>query len=88
MIMYKVVYSKKMVKFLDKQEDSFILMFNEKIKLLKDNPKTNNLDIKKLKSTKDKYRLRIWKYRFLYKIIDDKLLVYFYDAGSRWDIYK
>jgi mRNA-degrading endonuclease RelE of RelBE toxin-antitoxin system len=32
--------------------------------------------------------LRIWKYRFLYEIIEDKILIYFYDADSRWDVYK
>lgn len=32
--------------------------------------------------------MRIGKYRFLYEVIDDIILVYFYDADSRGDIYK
>jgi len=36
----------------------------------------------------ESYRLRIWKYRFIYEIIEDKLIITFTDWDNRWDIYK
>ncbi len=51
-------------------------------------PYENNLDIKILIWLPNTYILRIWKYRFLYEIIEDKIIINFFDAGSRWDIYK
>jgi mRNA-degrading endonuclease RelE of RelBE toxin-antitoxin system len=30
----------------------------------------------------------VWKYRFLYEIVQEKVFIYFYDADSRGDIYK
>lgn len=34
------------------------------------------------------YRLRVGKYRILYEVNDEELLVYLMDAGSRGDVYK
>ncbi len=36
----------------------------------------------------DMYRLRIGKYRAIFRIIDDELMVFVFDVGSRGDIYK
>ncbi|MCI4398923.1 MAG: hypothetical protein JHC37_00035, partial [Campylobacteraceae bacterium] len=47
-------------------------------------PSNEAVDIKKLQGTDGHYRLRVGRYRFLFTII----LVYFYDIGSRGDIYK
>jgi len=53
------------------------------------NPTESNQDIKPLSgSPKNHYRLRIGKFRFLYEVMDDKLLIYCYDADSRGGIYK
>ncbi len=41
-----------------------------------------------MQGAEDDYRLRIGKYRFLYHVMDQKVLIFFYDAGSRGDIYK
>ena len=46
------------------------------------------LDIKKLKWYKNRYRLRIWKYRVLFEKYDDKLIILVIDIWSRWDVYK
>ena len=83
---YKFELNKDVKKFLLKHEDISISFF-KKLEILLQSPFSNNLDIKPLKWYKDHYRLRIWKYRFLYEIIDQKILIYFYDADSRWDIY-
>lgn len=86
--MYKIIISKKVAKFLDKNKD-----LNDKfLSILKEfwvNPFDNSiLDIKILKWEKNKFRLRLWKYRFLYEIIKDEIIVFFYNVWSRWDIYK
>jgi mRNA interferase RelE/StbE len=52
------------------------------------NPFDNSLDIKKLKNKKNHYRLRIGKYRILFEIIKNEILIYFYNADSRGDVYK
>ena len=84
--MYRLILSSKVRKFLVKN-DKIAKQFYHKVKILLSTPFSDSLDIKKLKWTKNKYRLRIWKYRFLYEISEEKIIIYFYDAGSRWDIY-
>ncbi|MCK4358785.1 MAG: type II toxin-antitoxin system RelE/ParE family toxin [Candidatus Cloacimonetes bacterium] len=85
--MYKVEYSHKVEKFLDKQSDRFIKRFEKSRKKLQINPYRKDMDIKKLKGFKNDYRLRIGKYRFIYAIIENRSLIYFYHASSRGDIY-
>lgn len=43
-------------------------------------------DIKPLKGTDDRFRLRIGKYRVIYRIKNDTIFID--DIGSRGDIYK
>ena len=86
--MYKYYLSKQVEKFLAKQEKKFLETFLEKASELSISPYKNTLDIKALKWQRSKYRLRISKYRFLYEISDEKISIYFSEAGSRWDIYK
>jgi len=52
------------------------------------NPFSNTIDTKQMVNKKGHFRLRIGKYRFLYTIIEDEILVYVYKADSRGDIYK
>ena len=40
------------------------------------------------KNYDDIFRLRIGDYRAVFHIVDDELLVYIFDIGSRGDIYK
>jgi len=77
------------MKFLAKHPD-IQLRFFEKLKIMKVNPYDSTLlDIKSLQGTeKWAWRLRVWSYRFKYIVIDHDILIYFYDADSRWDIYK
>ena len=84
---FRVETSKSVDKFLEKNRDIAKKYINS-IEILSVSLNENSLDIKKLKWEKNKYRLRIWKYRFLYEIVDSKILIFFYDAWSRWGIYK
>ena len=85
--MYNIKLSKDVEKFLMFHPD-IATRFFVKADIMLENPLDPSLDIKKLQWENDKYRLRIGKYRFLYEIQDNIVLVYFYKADSRGDIYK
>lgn len=88
--MFEIEFSKSFAKNLDKLPTNVIKRFYGDLKNIIQNPYPSNetVDVKKLQGTDGHYRLRVGKYRFLFAIIDDKVLVYFYDVGSRGDIYK
>ena len=87
--MYKIVIEKNVLKFLEKHKwEKLIEIFQEKLSILSKNPYKNNLDIKALVWSLDKYRLRIWKYRFLYEINEDIITISIFSADSRWVIYN
>jgi len=85
---YKIKFHKEVLKFLEKCDLNIAEKFYLSISILEKDPYNNNLDIKKL-FWKEWwcYRLRIWKYRFKYSIIKEDIVIYFYDAWSRWNIY-
>jgi len=87
--MYKLKLKKSVTKFLEKRPKNEIKIIIEKFEILKINPYPNNsnLNIKKLKNSQE-YRLRIGKYRFIYQIKDDVLVIVMEKADSRGDIYK
>lgn len=71
--MYDFEINKRVEKFLDKIDDKNVISFYEKITILQENPfsMSLNLDIKRLKSkSKNHFRLRIGKYRFVYEVIE------------------
>ena len=87
--MYKVVYKKQVIKFLQSQDVSIrnkILNFFDTIKL--DIKKIEKYDVKPLKGYKDKYRLRVSKYRVIFSIENDILKIEVIKASSRGDVYK
>ena len=87
--MYNILLEKKVQKFLQKQKwQPIISQFEKALTELSLDPYENNLDIKIIIWLPHSYRLRIGKYRFLYEIIDDKVIINFFDADSRWEIYK
>ena len=86
--MYKYQLSKTVRKFLDKRDQAFILTFNEKLTAIRENPIHPIADVKPYIGYAWHYRLRIGKYRFLYAILEEEIMVYFYDADSRGGIYK
>ena len=86
--MYKIKYHKSVLRFLSKHKNIHKHFF-DKIESLKKNPFDSSLDIVSLKwAEKWAYRLRIWKYRFKFLIISNEVVIYFYDAWARGDIYK
>ena len=87
--MYSIKYHKQVVKFLQKQDKNLqkeIINFFDK---LKDNPYSfDGYDVKTFKGYDNHYRLRVRKYRIIFAIIDNELIVKVIKAGSRGDIYK
>lgn len=86
-MVYGLKYDKDVKKFLQKHKDLAPKII-EKLEILAQNPYENSLDIAKLIGYDKHYRLRIGKYRLLYEIIDEQILIYAYDIDSRGDIYK
>ncbi len=84
---YEIIIEKAVIKFLEFHKD-IVDRFFEKIDIMETNPKSILLDIKRLQWSENKYRLRIWKYRFLFRKENNQIIIYFYDSDSRWDIYK
>lgn len=84
---YAIKYAKQVEKFLDKHKDLQPKVLSA-LEQIAQNPFDNALDIKKLQGQSHKYRLRIGKYRLLYEIIDEQILIYAYKAQSRGDVYK
>ncbi len=88
--MFEIEFSKNFAKNLDKLPTNIVKKFYDDLKNIIQNPYPSNetVDVKKLQGTDVHYRLRVGKYRFLFMVLNDKVLVYFYDVGSRGDIYK
>lgn len=87
--MYKIILEKPLQKFLIKHKwEDLIDKFERAIRILSLDPYENNLDIKILVWLPNSYRLRIGNYRFLYEIIDQNLIISFFEAWNRGNIYK
>jgi mRNA interferase RelE/StbE len=87
--MYNIKYNKQVVKFLAKQDKRItkkIINFFDKLKY--DLAIMINYDVKELKGFKNHYRLRISKFRVIFVIIDNELIIQVIKANSRGDIYK
>lgn len=85
--MYTLQLRKQVVKFINSRTPKERKIIAEAFEELRTNPYHNTLDIKKLRGTDQKYRLRIGDYRFLYALYQEQVLVYVYKAGNRGDIY-
>ncbi len=85
---YRIIFSKQVFKFLQKADKGLLKRFDNAIEILQKDPLTSELDIKHLIGSKNHYRLRIWKYRFIYELRKKELVIYFYKADSRGGIYK
>lgn len=86
--MYELLIKKQSAKFIDKRTPREKIRIAEALSKLQENPYRKDLDIKQLKGYRNDYRLRIGKYRFLYTIINSRLLIYMYKACTRGDVYK
>jgi len=86
---YSYKLDKTVAKFLSKRDCKFLRIFDKQMQKLCENPYRKDVDIQYYSEWWDNhFRLRIGKYRFLYYLINQDLVIYLYDADSRWWIYK
>lgn len=83
---YRIIFSKKAEKFLASLGIKDQKKILQKISELKTN--RENLDIKKLKSPRNLYRLRIGDFRAIYSIDHEQITIYIVAIGHRRNIYQ
>ena len=85
--MYKLLFSKQVKKFIEKQDSKTKQRFKKVFLRLAENPYDTTLDSKKMQGS-EFFRLRIGKYRFLYFVDEEEVVVVIEKGDSRGDIYK
>ena len=81
---YKIEFSNKALRKLKKYVKNVRIQILDKIYMLKSNPKPRGS--LKLRD-RSGYRIRSGKYRIIYEIIEDKLVIHVIDVDHRKDIY-
>lgn len=89
MTSYKVKYRKGAQKFI-KSNKRVGLQFFQAFEEIKNDGDFNNYDIKRFhdKTYKDIFRLRIGKYRAIFRLVDDELILLVITMGSSACSYK
>ncbi len=87
---YKVIYKKEAIKFMKLHKLEGTKFFRAFEEISKDITKINLYDIKDYHTPEigDFFRLRIGKYRAIFKINKDVITILVLDIGNRGDIYK
>ena len=85
--MFKLIFSKQVKKLIEKQDRKTKQRFKEVFQKLAQNPYGENIDTKKM-SNSNFFRLRIGKYRFLYYIDGEEMVIVVEKGDSRGDVYK
>ena len=87
---YKIKYSKQAIKFMKKNKLYGVRFYKAFSEIAEDISIVNTYDIKKLydKTYNDVFRLRIGKYRAIFRIINNEILIYVFIIDSRGDVYK
>lgn len=84
---YRLELSKSSKKFLDKSDRITRERIINVIHALSENPYSYP-GIIKLTEYEDTFRVRIGKYRLIYQVLDELLLIFIQDIDSRGDVYK
>ncbi len=85
--MYKTEFSSKAIKSLKKIPSTYQKLILEKVESLSVNP-YQSANVKALKGVVDTFRLRVAKYRVVFTIQDNELIIFIIDIDHRKDIYK
>lgn len=90
MSFYRVKYSKSAEKFIKKNKAIGIRFFKAFSEVAEDKENLQFYDVIKFhsKNYDDVFRLRIGDYRAVFRVIENELLIFVIDVGSRGDIYK
>jgi mRNA interferase RelE/StbE len=84
--MYQVFVKKSVEKQLLQISSAYYKAIRKKIDNLGENPRPKGF--RKLEGFENKYRVRVGKYRILYSIKDDILIVEVINVGLRKDVYR
>ncbi len=87
MTSYKIIFQKKALKFIEKHKKDGLKFYQVFCDISEDRNNIFKYDIKKLKA-KDSFRLRLGKYRAIFQIDDEKIVILVFDISSRGNIYK
>ncbi|BAU08324.1 type II toxin-antitoxin system RelE family toxin [Fischerella sp. NIES-3754] len=85
-MIYQVEITSRAAKQLKKLPEDIKLRIEQKIQELAENPRPD--EVVKLEDSEDTYRVRVGKYRILYEVKDDLLIVKVVKVGHRKDVYK
>ncbi|OCQ91976.1 addiction module toxin RelE [Nostoc sp. MBR 210] len=85
-MIYQIEITTRAAKQLKKLPEDIKVKIEEKIQELSNNPRPNG--VVKLEGEEDTYRVRLGKYRILYEIKDDLLIVKVVKISHRKDVYR
>ncbi|QLE57325.1 type II toxin-antitoxin system RelE/ParE family toxin [Nostoc sp. TCL26-01] len=85
-MIYQIEITTRAAKELKKLSGDIKLKIEEKIQELSNNPRFNG--VVKLEGEEDTYRIGVGKYRILYEIKDDLLIVKIIKVSHRRDVYR
>lgn len=87
---YKIKYSKNAEKFIKKHKIEGIRFLKAFTEISQEKKQIKEYDIRRYYSSEhdDLFRLRIGKYRAIFRIIEKEILIFVFDIDSRGDIYK
>lgn len=87
--MYTILLSKKVIKFIKSLPVKQQKIVKSKLELLRTDPFYHpHLDLKKMKSKHELYRLRIGRIRFIFEVSREDVVILVFAGGMRGDIYK
>ena len=87
--MYQLKFLGKALDDLKKIDRAHQLIIKEKLLVLAENPQVLKNNIKKLSGIKDNYyRLRVGRYRVIFKKEDKRLIIVIVRIGHRKKVYK
>ncbi|XID91558.1 type II toxin-antitoxin system RelE/ParE family toxin [Paenibacillaceae bacterium WGS1546] len=84
---YEIKFLKDAYKYLQKQDLVTRNRILDHLKILSEDPRHPELDLKRMQGMENRFRLRVGTYRVIYSIIDNELIIIVVKIGSRGDVY-
>ena len=85
---YEIKFHKDALKSIQKLDTPARNRILDHIKILSQDPRHPELDIKKMLGIENRFRLRVGTYRIIFSVFNDQLLIVIIKIGSRGDVYK
>jgi len=85
---YKIEFSRRSFKYFKKLDLTIKQRITSQLLHLANNPRSPELDIKKIQGESSLYRLRVGHLRILYSIADEVLIISVIKIGPRGDVYN